>query len=58
MMLWWKPFKAEDVDKLKELVAAGKLGPVIDRRYPLSEVVDALRHVDDGKARGKVVITV
>ena len=31
--------------------------PIIDRRYPLSEVVDALRWVDDGKARGKVVIT-
>jgi NADPH:quinone reductase-like Zn-dependent oxidoreductase len=31
--------------------------PVVDRRYPLSEVVDALRWVDDGKARGKVVIT-
>ena len=30
---------------------------MIDRRYPLSEVVDALRYVDDGKARGKVVVT-
>ena len=58
MMLWWKPFHAEDVEKIKELIAAGKLAPVIDRRYPLSEVVEALRHVDDGKARGKVVITV
>ncbi|HSL35171.1 MAG TPA: NAD(P)-dependent alcohol dehydrogenase [Candidatus Limnocylindrales bacterium] len=54
----WKPFKAEDVATLEELIAAGKLKPVIDRRYPLSEVVDALRWVDEGRARGKVVITI
>jgi NADPH:quinone reductase-like Zn-dependent oxidoreductase len=57
LMLWWKPFKTEDVATLKELIAAGTLKPVIDRRYPLSEVVDALRWVNDGHARGKVVIT-
>jgi len=57
LMLWWKPFKTEDVATLKELIAAGKLKPVIDRRYPLSEVVDALGWVNDGHARGKVVIT-
>jgi len=57
LMLWWKPFKTEDVATLKELIAAGELKPVIDRRYPLSEVVDALRWVNDGHARGKVVIT-
>ena len=57
LMLWWKPFKTEDVATLKEMISAGKLKPVIDRRYPLSEVVDALRWVNDGHARGKVVIT-
>jgi NADPH:quinone reductase-like Zn-dependent oxidoreductase len=43
---------------LKELVEAGKVVPVIDRRYPLSEVPDALRYLEGGHARGKVVITV
>jgi NADPH:quinone reductase-like Zn-dependent oxidoreductase len=57
LMIWWKPFNPPDVDRLKELIAAGQLRPVIDRRYPLTEVVDALRHVNDGHARGKVVIT-
>jgi NADPH:quinone reductase-like Zn-dependent oxidoreductase len=58
LMIWWKPFNPADVATLKELIAAGKLAPVIDRRCPLTEVVDALRHVDEGRARGKVVITV
>ncbi len=58
LMLWWKPLHAPDVDTLKELIAAGKLRPVIDRRYPLDQVVDALRWVEDEHARGKVVINV
>jgi len=56
LMLWWKPFHPDDVATLKELIAAGKLKPVIDRRFPLSQIVDALRWVDDGHARGKVIV--
>jgi NADPH:quinone reductase-like Zn-dependent oxidoreductase len=57
LLIWWKPFKAKDVATLTELIATGKVKPVIDRRFPLSEVADALRWVNDGHARGKVVIT-
>jgi NADPH:quinone reductase-like Zn-dependent oxidoreductase len=54
----WKPFHPPDVDRLRELVEAGVVKPAIDRTYPLKEVVSALRYVDDGHARGKVVIAV
>jgi len=57
LMLWWKPMRAEDVETLKGLIAAGKLKPVVDRRYPLSQIVEALKWVDDGHSRGKVIIT-
>lgn len=57
LMLWWKPMHRPDIATLKELIAEGKLKPVIDRRYPLDELVEALRWVEDGRARGKVVIT-
>jgi len=54
---YWKPFNPPDVAALAELLEAGKIRPVIDRRYPLAEVRDALRYVEDGHAMGKVVIT-
>ena len=57
LMLWWKPFKEEDVAVLVELIEAGAVAPVIDRRYPLAEVADALRYLKEGRARGKIVIT-
>lgn len=57
LMLWWKPFNPDDVATRKELIAAGSLKPVIDRRFPLSQIVDALRWVDDGHAAGKVIIS-
>jgi len=41
-----------------EFIEARKVTPVIDRTYPLSEVPQAIRYVQEGHARGKVVITV
>jgi NADPH:quinone reductase-like Zn-dependent oxidoreductase len=48
----------EDMIVLKELIEAGKVAPVIDRTYPLSEVPEAIRYLEEGHAQGKVVITV
>jgi len=56
--MMWKPNNQEDLAILEELFAAGKVAPVIDRRYPLSEVPEALRYLEEGHAKGKVVITV
>ena len=68
---WWisktgskkvKPFLAKitqgDLGAMKELLESGKVKPVIDRRYPLSDVAEALRYLEEGHAQGKVVITV
>jgi NADPH:quinone reductase-like Zn-dependent oxidoreductase len=49
---------ADDLDALRDLVEAGQLTPAIDRTYPLLETAAAIRYVQDGHARGKVVITV
>ena len=48
----------KDLVFMKELLEAGKIKPVIDRCYKLSEVAEALRYYGEGHARGKVVITV
>jgi len=48
----------KDLEYITELCVAGKIVPVIDRRYPLRDVPEALRYVGEGHARGKVVITV
>ncbi|GIK42937.1 MAG: NADPH:quinone reductase [Chloroflexota bacterium] len=47
---------ASDLELIKELIETGKVVPVIDRCYPLSEVAEALRYLGEGHARGKVVI--
>jgi NADPH:quinone reductase-like Zn-dependent oxidoreductase len=49
---------AEDLRALRELVESGKLAPAIDRTYALGETAAAIRYVQEGHARGKVVITV
>jgi len=51
-----KPSK-EDLTIIGELMAVGKVTPVIDRRYGLGEVPEAIRYLEEGHARGKVVIT-
>ena len=48
----------EDLQSLKELIEAGDVTPVIDRTYSLSETPEAVRYLEEGHARGKVVITV
>jgi NADPH:quinone reductase-like Zn-dependent oxidoreductase len=50
--------KRQDLLALVELVEAGTVTPVIDRTYPLIEVPDAIRYLEEGHSRGKVVITV
>lgn len=46
-----------DLQFIKELIEAGRITPVIDRTYPLSETADAIRYLETGRARGKVVIS-
>jgi NADPH:quinone reductase-like Zn-dependent oxidoreductase len=48
----------EDLDALGELLQAGKIAPVIDRKYPLDETVAAIQHVIENHAQGKIVIEV
>jgi NADPH:quinone reductase-like Zn-dependent oxidoreductase len=48
----------EDLRFLKQLIETGQLAPVIDRTYPLAEVPEAIRYLEDGHPRGKVVISV
>ena len=47
-----------DLVIMKELLEAGKVKPVLDRCYPLSEVPDAIRYLEEGHAQEKVIITV
>jgi NADPH:quinone reductase-like Zn-dependent oxidoreductase len=50
--------RGEDLQRLRELIEAGRITPVVDRTYPLSETPEAVRCLADGRARGKLVITV
>lgn len=57
-IVMWKPNNQEDLSILEGLFTAGKVVPVIDKRYTLSEVPEALRYLEEGHAKGKIVITV
>lgn len=48
----------EDLKFLKELLEMGQMTPIIDRTYPLSQTAEAIRYLETGRARGKVVVTV
>jgi NADPH:quinone reductase-like Zn-dependent oxidoreductase len=48
----------KDLNTMKELLETGKIKPVIDRKYPLNQTIEAVRYVEEGHARGKVVIQV
>jgi NADPH:quinone reductase-like Zn-dependent oxidoreductase len=52
------PTKKESMAVLKETLEAGKITPIIDRTYLLSEVVEAIRYLEEGHTQGKVIITV
>ncbi len=47
----------KDLTLLGDIMASGKIKSLIDRRYPLSQVPEAIRYIEEGHARGKVVIT-
>ena len=53
-----KTCKSDSMAVLKEFLEAGKITPVIDRTYPLSEVPDAIRYLEEGHAQGKIIIPV
>jgi NADPH:quinone reductase-like Zn-dependent oxidoreductase len=57
-ILWgWKPADPDDMAELGELAVAGVLKPIIHRRYPFDQVIDAIRYLDGGRVGGKIVIT-
>jgi NADPH:quinone reductase-like Zn-dependent oxidoreductase len=58
MSMFMAKITREDLHVLKELVESGKVTPVVDRVYPLSETAAAMRYLELGHSRGKVVITV
>jgi NADPH:quinone reductase-like Zn-dependent oxidoreductase len=49
---------SQDLEFIVELIEAGKVKPVIDRTYPLAQTADAIRYLEEGHAKGKVVVTI
>jgi NADPH:quinone reductase-like Zn-dependent oxidoreductase len=57
MNMMMSEVKKDDLTLLADLMQSGKVTPVIDKTYPFSEIREAVRHVETGRARGKVVVT-
>ncbi len=49
--------KTADLEALRELIEAGRVSPVVERSYPLSEIADAMAYLGTGHAKGKLVVT-
>jgi NADPH:quinone reductase-like Zn-dependent oxidoreductase len=58
LVMFLARLRSEDLSFIGDLVRDGKVTPVISNRYALSEVPEAVRHLEEGHARGKVVINV
>jgi NADPH:quinone reductase-like Zn-dependent oxidoreductase len=56
-MVLGKPVQSDDLALLAKLAEEGKVTPVIDRSYPLADAAEAVRYLEAGHARGKVVVT-
>ena len=54
----WKANRRADLNFLRKLLEEERINPLVDRQFQLSEVAQALRYVEDGHARGKVVISI
>ena len=48
----------DDLNVLRELMETGKISPLIDRTYKMKETADAVRYMEEGRARGKVVVVI
>jgi len=51
-------FTKQDLNVLRDLIQSGKVAPVIDRTYKMNQTADAVRYMEEGHARGKVVVTI
>jgi NADPH:quinone reductase-like Zn-dependent oxidoreductase len=58
LLVAWKPFHRPDVERLKQLYAAGAVRPHVLQRFSLDDIVEAIAVVDEGRATGKVVVVI